>query len=279
MQVAELILKYLQTLAWPLIVIGLAIGFRKHLRPLFTRITSAEGPGGFRATFAEQVAAARAAIDDSSDEVGDEEENSPSTRSEEDSPSTSNEEEGSLEGPKGRRVRIVRAGCDLSHFNVSTREQLLQVAREARSGFRQGYFSGRFTGRPLSRSNVSSAKIAWRQINAAIRQGFRRFITIEWRADDPSVAAQASLDAFHALTGISAIARAADSYRALATAYQNMPSRLSKEEAESFVESVEALNRELLMILGDLRIHLEQVHLAQGVMKMVDLLDSDEMTD
>lgn len=46
MELAKLILEYLKVLAWPITVIGILIGFRKHISQLFNRTKKLELPGG-----------------------------------------------------------------------------------------------------------------------------------------------------------------------------------------------------------------------------------------
>lgn len=46
MELAKLILEYIKVLAWPITVIGILIGFRKHLSQLFNRTKKLELPGG-----------------------------------------------------------------------------------------------------------------------------------------------------------------------------------------------------------------------------------------
>ena len=46
MEIAKLILEYLKVLAWPVTVIGILIGYRKHISNLFERTKKLELPGG-----------------------------------------------------------------------------------------------------------------------------------------------------------------------------------------------------------------------------------------
>ncbi|MFF0001306.1 hypothetical protein [Streptomyces avermitilis] len=46
MEVAELVLKYVQTLVWPLVTVGLVWGLRGHIQGAFTRMTRLETPAG-----------------------------------------------------------------------------------------------------------------------------------------------------------------------------------------------------------------------------------------
>ncbi|MGF0176703.1 hypothetical protein ACQF36_41495 [Streptomyces sp. Marseille-Q5077] len=46
MEVAELVLKYIEALAWPLVTVGLVWGLRNHIQGAFTRMTRLETPAG-----------------------------------------------------------------------------------------------------------------------------------------------------------------------------------------------------------------------------------------
>ncbi|WP_147993955.1 hypothetical protein [Streptomyces sp. uw30] len=46
MEVAELVLKYVEALAWPLVTVGLVWGLRNHIQGAFTRMTRVETPAG-----------------------------------------------------------------------------------------------------------------------------------------------------------------------------------------------------------------------------------------
>ncbi|MFI0780626.1 hypothetical protein [Streptomyces sp. NPDC021212] len=46
MEIAELVLKYIETLVWPAVTVGLVWGLRGHIREAFTRMTRLETPAG-----------------------------------------------------------------------------------------------------------------------------------------------------------------------------------------------------------------------------------------
>ncbi|WP_328361434.1 hypothetical protein OG800_26500 [Streptomyces sp. NBC_00445] len=46
MEVAELVLKYVEALAWPLVTVGLVWSLRNHIQAAFTRMTRLETPAG-----------------------------------------------------------------------------------------------------------------------------------------------------------------------------------------------------------------------------------------
>ena len=53
MDKARLVLDYIEVLRWPAVVVALMVIFRDRLHELIRRVTHAEGPGGFKAQFAE----------------------------------------------------------------------------------------------------------------------------------------------------------------------------------------------------------------------------------
>lgn len=55
MEIAELVLKYVEALVWPLVVVVLAWSFRRHLKRAFDRMTRLETPAG-AIEFAEEAA-------------------------------------------------------------------------------------------------------------------------------------------------------------------------------------------------------------------------------
>jgi len=54
MEIAKLVLEYFKVLAWPITVIGILIGFRKHISNLFERTKKLELPGGISLEVFEQ---------------------------------------------------------------------------------------------------------------------------------------------------------------------------------------------------------------------------------
>ncbi|QLH22051.1 hypothetical protein [Streptomyces sp. Rer75] len=46
MEIAELVLKYIEALVWPAVTVGLAWGLRNHIREAFARMTRLETPAG-----------------------------------------------------------------------------------------------------------------------------------------------------------------------------------------------------------------------------------------
>ena len=54
MEIAKLVLEYLKVLAWPITVIGILIGYRKHISNLFERTKKLELPGGISLEVFEQ---------------------------------------------------------------------------------------------------------------------------------------------------------------------------------------------------------------------------------
>lgn len=46
MEIAELVLKYIEALVWPAVTVGLVWGLRSHIREAFTRMTRLETPAG-----------------------------------------------------------------------------------------------------------------------------------------------------------------------------------------------------------------------------------------
>jgi hypothetical protein len=65
-EIAELVLKYLQALVWPGVVITLAVAFRRQLAEAFKRVTRLETVAG-SLEFAEQALEAREDAQDLAD--------------------------------------------------------------------------------------------------------------------------------------------------------------------------------------------------------------------
>ncbi|MEW2290948.1 hypothetical protein [Streptomyces sp. NPDC047841] len=68
MDIARLVLEYVKTLAWPLIVLFIALAFKDEFRRLLDRLKEVKG-GGFGATFGDGIREARSAAQAAAEEA------------------------------------------------------------------------------------------------------------------------------------------------------------------------------------------------------------------
>lgn len=259
MGIAELILKYVQALIWPAVLLGILWSLRSRVPFLVDRITSAEAPGGFRLDFSERLAQLRDSVDTGTDEQAEidspEEERDPSeNHANAMSQGLPREEDHQQELTV--HTNDIAYAPELSLFRVVDRESLVQAAQKGRRKASTVRLRQHFD-RP--RSNRGKVVNSWDSVTAQVTSAMDQIIPIEWSKGDSGEIAQAQIDALYALTGISSVEELSRSYRLLRNVYKDMPGRVKEQDAENFMESASSISEKLATLLRNVDAELNEV--------------------
>lgn len=232
--VAELVLRYFQTLVWPIIVVVVIVFLRKPLRRLLGRLTSAETPGPVKLTFAEQVAEARETVEKVA---------IPETSTDPTSPlrvdNTSSKQPGSdvlpldyQQMPSEEQARRATA----AHLTMEAQLHLLHAPHWGNA--------------TPSRRKI---RTLWGSLLTVLHAGLVEIAPLGWTSSDQYTNVQAMLDGLYAATGIPAVRAVGNSLRRLNAAVEQQGTDSSQEDLATFVDSGQEVARTLISIMREYR--------------------------